>query len=528
MEKQQKKREPNVLLNIKTLDGESNKIFNYQEGKYVQLNDDINGNYYYFRKYNDMIDKKKSHIFFKYDDGDILFRLRKSLKFEKKYEIINPIFRPMKKNEINLNQLNKALWYVIKNETNPDKNTKENEENEDYILNENDLIKCGNKIYEIVNININNNNINNENNLEYNISQINHKKGSIFNINLEHCQYCVNNNNSFDEYIQDKSNEKMNNPKYNILKKIDKSEIKGKSINHGMENDNKKKEICNKDSNDDDSKNDNKNQLNKNNDSMMKDVKVLNSVLDTKNSNNYSNGVDDINSLVLSNENERCRICLKFKSTEQNPKLRICSCKNYVHFECLKEYIKEKMEILENPDKTVKTYKCPDFNCHECFTPYPTRFRIKEYKKIYELIDYKISSENYLVLESLDYIIDGNNFKLIHVIQLTKEKISLGRKSTNDIIDLDTSVSRYHAVLKYNKEKGYITIENRSEKFGTLVLIKGNIIIKEKKIGLQVGHSYITAKMSENNKTDTYIPTDDNESISLISSTINSSKTMNH
>ena len=52
--------------------------------------------------------------------------------------------------------------------------------------------------------------------------------------------------------------------------------------------------------------------------------------------------------------------------------------------------------------------------------------------------------------------------------------------------------------MKYNKETGKLFLENLSEKFGTLVLIKGNIKMKEKKIHFQVGKSYIVANLVEN------------------------------
>ena len=36
------------------------------------------------------------------------------------------------------------------------------------------------------------------------------------------------------------------------------------------------------------------------------------------------------------------------------------------------------------------------------------------------------------------------------------------------------TISRYHAILKYNKNNGHITITNKS-KFGVLLLIKDNV-----------------------------------------------------
>ena len=147
----------------------------------------------------------------------------------------------------------------------------------------------------------------------------------------------------------------------------------------------------------------------------------------------------------------------------------------------------------------MQTYICQQFNCEVCLVPYPLRFRIKEYDKIYELIDYQLSTElDYIVLESLDYIKDKKNLKIIHVVKLINDKISIGKNtSINDIIDKDISVSRRHAVLKYNKKKRYVTIENRSGRIGTLVLIKGNIKAKEEAIGFQVGRSFVSARMIE-------------------------------
>ena len=99
----------------------------------------------------------------------------------------------------------------------------------------------------------------------------------------------------------------------------------------------------------------------------------------------------------------------------------------------------------------------------------------------------------------MDYIIDDKNYKIIHVVRLIKDKISFGRNFFNDIYDKNISDSREHAILKYNKEKGNISIMNKSDTFSTLVLIKGNITVKEKKISFQVANNYITASMIEKN-----------------------------
>ena len=100
-----------------------------------------------------------------------------------------------------------------------------------------------------------------------------------------------------------------------------------------------------------------------------------------------------------------------------------------------------------------------------------------------------------MILESLDYIKDEKNIKLIHLIQFKDENIYIGRHTANDIVDNDISVSRFHSILKYDRENGHIFLENRSEKFGSLVLVRGNIKMRSKTINFQVGRTYITANL---------------------------------
>ena len=52
--------------------------------------------------------------------------------------------------------------------------------------------------------------------------------------------------------------------------------------------------------------------------------------------------------------------------------------------------------------------------------------------------------------------------------------------------------------MKYNQAEGEVILENRSETYGTLVLIKGNIKMKEKNLNLQIGNSFITVNLTPN------------------------------
>ena len=337
-------------------------------------------------------------------NNQILFHLRKSFK-NNCYEMINPI---IKSNQIDkhseyIEELNNKFWYVIRSKT-----PIQEENDEDYVLNENDIIKLGEKKYEVTKIRINKADNNYEPSRDddnYNISGINKKAGSIFKFDIKKDKYKV-------ESLENKDCEK---------------------------------------------------------------------------------------------EGEQCWICLQDSSTSiDNPLISICKCKDkFVHYLCLKHYLQTKIKIRENFKGTVSTYCCNKFNCDMCLTPYPTRFKISEFNKEYELIDLNLPEElDYMILESLDFVKEKDdkkeNIKRIHVIQLKDDEIYIGRNGMNDVIDEDLTVSRNHAILRYNRAEGEVVLENRSETYGTLVLIKGNIKMKKKNINLQIGNSFITANLKPN------------------------------
>ena len=200
------------------------------------------------------------------------------------------------------------------------------------------------------------------------------------------------------------------------------------------------------------------------------------------------------------NQNNLCRICYDGSSSIENPKIKLCNCHDYIHYECLKAWLKTKINKRENGKKTVLTYIIKKFNCEVCLKTYPSKFKISEINKEYSLIDldYPIGY-NYIVLESLGFILGDNNnntLKLIHVVKLTEDKIFIGRKDNCDIVDIGQNVSREHATIKYNN--GDVILENLSKTFNTLVLVKKSIVIKEQKIDLQVGRTLITANLVNN------------------------------
>ena len=437
-------------LTISTFLDSTNGIYYYKSNGNIKLKIDklkiTNENVYIIRDGNNnfkIINNLKNLPFD--DNFNIIFKIRKSLKNNNIIEIINPIIRvsEINKDENFVNNLNNAMWLPVKSNINND-----GEYGKDYILNEHDIIKLGRLKFEVIKIYINKNYENNKRNksYKYNISNLNFNSKPIFNIDIQIDQYIVTDKGEIDN---DETEEKENK------KEKDEENEYHETINYNS----------NKSTNFEGSSIGNKSKKRR---------------------------------YVITNDFETyiCFICLKEESTIKNPLVKICKCKNFVHYECLKEFLRTKIIIQENPKGNVFTYFCPKFNCDVCLCPYPIRFRIPEFNKVYELIDINQPEEfNYLVLESLDYIKENKNIKKVHFIKLSDEVIKIGRSHTNDIKDDDISISRTHCELKFNKDNGDIILENKSEKFGTLVLIRNNIKMNENEIKFQVGRSLISAKL---------------------------------
>lgn len=77
-------------------------------------------------------------------------------------------------------------------------------------------------------------------------------------------------------------------------------------------------------------------------------------------------------------EDKICKICYHDSNDVFNPLVNICDkCSGgikFSHYECLKRWMKTKLNIKENDRKTVKSYNIKSYNCEICKTPYPCKF----------------------------------------------------------------------------------------------------------------------------------------------------------
>ena len=121
----------------------------------------------------------------------------------------------------------------------------------------------------------------------------------------------------------------------------------------------------------------------------------------------------------------------------------------------------------------VISYSWKQFECEICKKPYPYVFRSNGRK--YRLVDVEVPEEkNFVWLESLTF--EKNSSRMVHLVMpnADKSQFKLGRGHESDVRVSDISVSRTHAILKYDQDHNFYLEDNLS-KFGTLVFAKSAI-----------------------------------------------------
>jgi len=403
-----------LLLKLNTCANDSNGIYDYTISSNKNLQTFIIQQTYFVRTKNNIYLNRNNHADIKFEEGeeDLIFYIKNETKDN--YILINFIKKNLELNDANFNYINNKIWYVLKT-TDLDNRDNDINCNEEYFLNENDIIKIGRLKYAVQKIHL----LNKNNNVNEDAPAI----------------PIVENN-------------------YNIS------------------------------------------DLNKNTNPVFQNVYLV------KNFKGYID-IDEKNKNVEEMEIKECKYCHLLKKNEEtddgeNFLISVCKCSELVHFKCLKYYIQSLKDVVDENDINIdesmvfKNYECP-----ECKNEYPTKFKLSNNNKIFNLIDIKEPEDcNYMILESIDYKQNDQYYKSIHIIKFIKESgepITIGRENGNDIIDRDISMSRQHAILRFDKDKGKISIQNWKSKYGTLILIKKPIKILNKKIYLQVGRTFIEA-----------------------------------
>ena len=418
-----------LFLILNTWSNDTSGIFDYSSQAIKKIKAFIPESTYVVRTKNNLFNNIEQHADIQTKDGDDLLFYVNNCENDT-YILMNPIPKNLKLKEANLEYLNNKIWYVLKtiNSDIPDNNNKNC--NEEYYLNENDIIKIGR--------------------IKYNVNKIHFRSKDNNNLNgAEPPKPIIELNYNIYE-----SNKKNNNPVFEFEYLV-------------------------------------------------------------KNYSGYINMNEKGTSNQMNTEQE-CRYCKKEytnKGTDdgENFLISLCKCKELVHYKCLKNYIKENMVKREiETEMYDNNLIFNNYECSTCGTQFPLKFKLENVDKIFYLIDIKEPNNcDYMILETLDYKQYENYCKSIHIIKFNKDTITIGRENDNDVIDRDISISRHHALLKLID--GKICIQNISQKFGTLILVKSPIQILNKTIYLQVGRTYIEACLMDKTEFDEKIKEQKNE-----------------
>ena len=227
---------------------------------------------------------------------------------------------------------------------------------------------------------------------------------------------------------------------------------------------------------------------------ILSNMNTISQTNDAQNNKNNNNNNENIKST------KQCRICYGEDSTDENPLIYPCICKNttkYIHYECLKKWLNSKIEEdmsmdSETTEIEVISYNRKDISCEICKENLPDYIKYKN--RTYNISFYKPKYKEYIVLESMRA--DKHKAKFIHLISLdNKDSVHIGRANECELSIAELSVSRFHCIL--HKDDGEIYLEDNTSKFGTLVLVQNNNIIinNAMALNLQINKTFIKIKI---------------------------------
>jgi hypothetical protein len=184
-----------------------------------------------------------------------------------------------------------------------------------------------------------------------------------------------------------------------------------------------------------------------------------------------------------------CKICLMEGFTEENPMITPCTCKGtmrYIHLECLQRWLNSKITTRERGNS--RSYSWKALECSLCKTSFPSTVIIKGHT--YDLVSIPKPEGEFITLEAVQRPRDSP--QTIHLIPLqNKNNVRLGRGHDSDVRISDISVSRNHALVRY--DQGKLILEDNESKFGTLVQVRRPIALDaESNFSIQCGRTVLS------------------------------------
>jgi hypothetical protein len=197
---------------------------------------------------------------------------------------------------------------------------------------------------------------------------------------------------------------------------------------------------------------------------------------------------DEVDIIDVPGEHDEtcCRICYDRETDDDNPLLSVCKCDGsvkYTHLLCLKQWLRSKVGV--RPTDSCTTYSWKSLECEICRWELPLSLRTRG--QLFNLFDFEKPQCPFVILEA--FCSERSSAKYVHVISTaSKSCIRLGRGHDSDVRINDISVSRCHAVIKF--EDGVFRLEDNSSKFGTLVKVAGPLQVSDRVV-LQAGRSLL-------------------------------------
>jgi hypothetical protein len=204
-------------------------------------------------------------------------------------------------------------------------------------------------------------------------------------------------------------------------------------------------------------------------------------------------------------EEKLCKYCLMENVSEDpllNLMLFLCKCKEGVHYQCLKNWMQYK--IISKVSANIASYQWKKLDCEICLTPWPRK--IKFQSQLHEMITIEKPSSPYIIIEKISNEPNGSSTMSI-IVPDNNNQIKMGRGHQCDLRISDISVSRVHALLKFEDDK-FLLFDNDS-KFGTLILLTKDYPIKHDKAAIQIGRTVFTFVLKN-------LPTDITRSNSIV------------
>eukprot|EP00929_Paragymnodinium_shiwhaense_P037930 TRINITY_DN20120_c0_g1_i1.p1 TRINITY_DN20120_c0_g1~~TRINITY_DN20120_c0_g1_i1.p1 ORF type:complete len:463 (+),score=90.58 TRINITY_DN20120_c0_g1_i1:102-1490(+) len=186
-----------------------------------------------------------------------------------------------------------------------------------------------------------------------------------------------------------------------------------------------------------------------------------------------------------------CRICLLEGPTEDDPLLSPCRCKGsiqYVHLGCLRHWIKGRLNLS---DAQASCYYFRPLACELCKAIYPSY--VQNGNERSPLVEVPHTQAPFIVLENMVAQSQLNRHGL-HVISLAEKELKLGRGHESDVRIADVSISRCHAIIRF--DRGQFLLQDNNSKFGTLVALKRPKQLEyNSPISIQMGRTVLSFKL---------------------------------